>query len=277
MNMSFIDMKTVPVKTIPVHNITIAYKDFGEGEPLILINGFGSTMDTWNPPILSFLAAHYRVIIFDNRGTGYTSSSDTPFSIPLFANDTFGLMDALSITQANIAGFSMGASIAQEMVLTHPERVRKLILISGDCGSAEAFRMQPEIWTNLSDKSGTILEQANRMFTILFPREWLAEHPDPFSYCPEVYEITSEESIARQGAAFLSWEGSYNRLPDIRAPTLILTGTDDVIIPAQNSIILGERIRGAWIIQFRNGGHGLMYQYPDQFSRVVLMFLELAF
>jgi pimeloyl-ACP methyl ester carboxylesterase len=277
MNMSFLDMKSVPVKKVPVHDITIAYRDFGEGEPFVLINGFGSTMDMWNPPILSSLAAHYRVIIFDNRGTGYTGSSDTPFSIPLFANDSFRLMDALKITRAHILGFSMGASIAQEMVLTCPERVRKLILISGDCGGPQAVRMPTEIWRELSDKSGTLLEQANRMFALIFPREWLLEHPDPFSYCPEVCEITSEESTARQGAAFLSWEGSYNRLPDIRAPTLILTGTDDVIIPARNSIILGERIRGAWIVQFRNGGHGLMYQYPDQFSRVVLMFLELAF
>jgi pimeloyl-ACP methyl ester carboxylesterase len=273
MNMSFLDMKSVPVKKVPVHDITIAYRDFGEGEPFVLINGFGSTMDMWNPPILSSLAAHYRVIIFDNRGTGYTGSSDTPFSIPLFANDSFRLMDALKITRAHILGFSMGASIAQEMVLAHPDRVDRLILVSGTCGGHEAVRMRPETWETLTDKRGTPAELADRMFSVLFPEDWLASH-DPWQFCPEVHETTSEENAARQAEAFFGWPGSFDRLQRIRCPVLVATGTEDVVIPPDNSRILADRITGAQLTQFPGAGHGLQYQCPEEFAGTVLEFLK---
>ena len=104
--------------------------------------------------------------------------------------------------------------------------------------------MQPEVWETLSDKSGTGSDLANRMFSVLFTKDWLAAH-DPWQYCPGVHETTSEESAARQAEAFFSWPGSYDRLPEIRSPTLVVTGTDDVVIPPANAVTLSERIPGA--------------------------------
>jgi len=265
-------MESFPVQTADVNGITLAYQDRGSGSPLVLINGFASTMDMWSPPVLAALADHFRIITFDSRGTGYSSASDNPFSIPLFASDTLALMEALGIARAHILGLSMGASIAQELVLSQPERVDRLILVAGTCGGSRAVWMTPEVLETLSDKRGSGVDLANRMFSVLFPKKWLAAH-DPWKYCPDVRETTREESAARQAEAFYTWPGSYDRLPRVRSPTLVVTGTDDIVIPPANAIMLSERISGARLVQVPGAGHGLMYQCPGKFAKVVQEFL----
>jgi pimeloyl-ACP methyl ester carboxylesterase len=218
-------MENSPVRYGAANGITVAYRDAGSsGFPLILINGFASTMDMWNPPFLAALVRRFRTIIFDNRGTGYTSTGAVPFSIPLFAKDVAALMDVLGIARAHILGLSMGASIAQELVLAHPERVDRLILVAGTCGGPQGIGIPPGVWDLLSDKDGEPMEIANRMFSVLFPEDWLASH-DPWEYCPKVHETTSEANAARQAEAFFSWPGSWERLPGIRSPVLVITGT----------------------------------------------------
>jgi pimeloyl-ACP methyl ester carboxylesterase len=258
------------MKTADVNGITLAYQEIGSGHTLILINGFASPMDTWNPPVLSRLARYFRVIIFDNRGTGYSSAPDIPFTIPLFAADTVALMDALGISRAYVLGLSMGASIAQELVLTCPEYVERLVLVAGTCGGDEMVPMDKAAWERLSDKTGTDI--ANRMFSVLFPEDWLASH-DPWQYCPEVNEITTGENAARQADALASWEGSYDRLPEIRCPVLVVTGTKDVVIPPENAAVLADRIPGARLTRIPGAGHGLQYQCPEEFARKITEFL----
>jgi len=265
-------MESFPVQTVDVNGITLAYQDSGSGSPLVLINGFASTMDMWNPPVLAALADHFRIITFDNRGTGYSSVSDEPFSIPLFASDTLALMDALGIARAHILGLSMGASIAQELVLSQPERVDRLILVAGTCGGSRAVWMTPEVLETLSDKSGSGVDLANRMFSVLFPQKWLAAH-DPWQYCPDVRETVSEESAAKQAEALFSWPGTYDRLPQIRSPTMVVTGTEDAVIPPANAVTLADRIPNARLEQILGAGHGLMYQCPGEFAKAVLEFL----
>lgn len=266
-------MTRIPVNTVPVDEVTLAYRESGSGYPVVLINGLACTMDMWNPPVLAKISKHFRVIIFDNRGTGYSGSSEKPFSIPLLASDTATLMDALGISSAHILGLSMGASIAEELALSYPEKVNRLILVAGECGGAESVRAQPEIMKKLMDKSGTMQDVANRMFSLLFPPSWLTAH-DPFRYCPEVYETTTDETVARQASAFFEWTGSFARLGNIRSPTLVITGTDDMIIPPVNAHIISGRIPGAELVMIPGAGHGLMYQFPDRFSDCVLDFLD---
>jgi len=262
-----------PVNTVPVDDVSLAYRESGSGYPVVFINGLGSTMDMWNPPVLARISEYFRVIIFDNRGTGFSSSSDKPFSIPLFTRDTAALMDALGISSAHVLGLSMGASVAQELALSFPGNVNKLILVAGECGGPESVRMQPEIMAQLMDKSGTVHDVANRMVSLLFPPSWLDTH-DPFRYCPELYETTGEEIVARQASAFFGWTGSFFRLGEVHSPTLVITGTDDVIVPPVNSHIISKRIPGAQLVEVPEAGHGLMYQFPDRFSDCVLMFLD---
>ena len=224
-------------------------------------------MDMWNPPVLTAISEHFRVVIFDSRGAGYSGSSGKPFSIQLLAQDTAALMDALGISSAHVLGFSMGASVAQELALSFPEKISRLILVSGDCGGTESVRSRAEIMAQLLDKSGTMSDVANRMFPLLFPPSWLAAH-DPFGYCPEVYETTDEESVVRQASAFFGWTGSFARLGKISSPTLVITGTDDVVIPPVNSSVLSGRIPGAQLVVIPGAGHGLMYQFPEPVQRL---------
>ncbi|MFA4861679.1 alpha/beta fold hydrolase [Methanoregula sp.] len=260
------------VKHLDVNGISLAYREIGSGYPLLLINGFASAMDTWSPPLLELLAQKFCVIIFDNRGTGFSTASEEPFSISLFTQDTAALMYACGIDRAHILGLSMGASIAQEMILTHPERVNRLILVAGTCGGGEAVRMRPDTWETLTDKSGTPAELADRMFSLLFTGKWLAAH-DPWKYCPEVHETTGEEMAARQAEAFFSWTGSAHRLAGIRNPTLVITGTEDIVIPPANADVLADRIPRARLARFPGAGHGLQYQCPEAFARTILKFL----
>jgi pimeloyl-ACP methyl ester carboxylesterase len=262
-----------PVKTASIDDVTLAYRESGSGYPVIFISGLASTMDMWNPPVLDRIAEKFRVIIFDHRGTGYSGTSERPFSVPLLAGDTAGLMDALGIPSAHIIGLSMGASIAQELALTYPDRVSRLVLVAGECGGTEAVRMPPEVLARLMDRSGTVQDVTRRMFSLLFPPAWLARH-DPFRSCPEVYETVSGESMAHQAAAFFSWTGSCSRLPGLRQPTLVITGTDDIIVPPVNSRIMSRQIPGAELVEIPGAGHGLMYQLPDQFCTLVLGFFE---
>lgn len=269
------DIRQYPLKKCRVGDVSLAYRDFGEGLPIVMIGGFGSTMDMWDQRVLRMLARDYRIVIFDNRGMGYSESSDKEYSIPLFAEDTAALMDALQIGKAIIFAHSMGTYIAQELVLNRPEKVSGLILVSGDCGGTKSVQMNSETLKVLTDKNGTPLQQAERMFSILFPPAWLKEHSDPFGYCPDVYETSREEHIARQEEAIAQWTGSWNRLHEIGIPTLIVTGTDDLIVPPQNSLIMAQKIRTAWLIPFKGGGHGLLYQFPLEFAKVAKMFLEI--
>jgi pimeloyl-ACP methyl ester carboxylesterase len=264
----------VPIKTVRVDDITIAYEDFGQGKPLLLIMGYGSTMDFWPPAVLSNLSKDHRVIVFDNRGMGNTTSSGKPFTVPLFADDTAGLMDALNISRADVLGWSMGADVAQELALRHPGKVDRLILYAGSVGGNESIPASPAVLEQLTNTSGSDRERGERLFSLLFPATWLREHPDSRTYFPIPTETSPTESYIRQAEAIGSWNGTYSRLPDIRSPTLVLNGAEDVINIPANAFIIGGRIPGAWVIQLPGGGHGMMYQYPEQFGRIVTFFLE---
>jgi len=264
----------VETKMVHVGDIDIAYKMFGEGEPLLLIMGYSGTMDLWPPEVLQELATHYKVIIFDNRGMGETTASDKQFTIELFADDTAGLLDALNIEHAHVLGWSMGTTIAQQLALDHPDKVGKLILYAAYCGGKEAIWPSREVLIMLVDTSGTPEERGERLLKLLFPQEWLEEHPDPSTYFPMPTETSSPENVARQYEAMGIWYGTFSRLPQITQDTLLITGTDDILTPPENSFIIAQQIPGAWLVQLKGGGHGVMYQYSEKFSRIVLTFLE---
>ena len=264
----------VATRIVPVGDIDIAYKVFGKGDPLLLIMGYSGTMDLWAKDVLKELASQYKVIIFDNRGMGKTTASDKEFTIELFADDTRGLLDALGIERAHVLGWSLGTYIAQELTLRHPDRVEKLILYAGDCGGKEAIYPSSEILDLLRDTSAPTQERGEKLLTTLFPEKWLKEHPDPRTYFPEITETSSPENIERQYQAWQNWKGTHSRLAKITQPTLLITGANDMNTPWQNSVMMVNLIPGAWLVQLKGGGHGVMYQYPKKLSRIVLTFLE---
>ena len=267
------DLSKLVLKKVTVNDIDVAYKETGKGYPLILIMGSVSTMDLWSPELIAGLAKNNRVIIFDNRGIGSTSSSDKEFSINLFADDTAGLLDALSIKKANVLGWSMGTYIAQELALKYPDKVNKLILYAADTGGAEAV-FNSDVIAQLTDTSGTDMERGERLLKLIFPGDWLKENPDPRKYMQMSTEKVSPESIEKQGIACGNWTGTFSRLSQINMPVLLIAGTDDIIAPPQNSVMMAGKLPSSWLVQIKDGGHGLMFQYPDKFVKVSDFFLS---
>jgi len=269
-----VDMGKVKLQTVKVGDITIGYKTIGKGYTLVLIMGYGSTMDMWDSRVLTKLAGHYRVIIFDNRGMGSSTASDKEFNIGLFAEDTAGLLKALNIKKADVLGFSMGTNIALEFTLRYPEMVNKLILYAGDCGGEGSVQPDEEVMRQLTDTSGTPEERGKRMIGLIFPGKWLKDNPDASKYTPKVTETSRPEIIDRQTKAMTTWEGCYSRLNNLSLPVLLITGTEDVLTPPRNSLILADRIPLTRLVQIKGAGHGLMYQYPEEFLKTVLSFLQ---
>ena len=140
-----LNLQDIPLEKVHVGDIDVAYKMFGKGDPILLIQGVGGSMDSWEPAILKELSSNHTVIIFDNRGVKNTTIGTKQFSIQQFANDTVGLLDALKIQKADVLGFSMGSLIAQQLSLTHPEKVNRLLLIGSTCGGKESIPMSPEV------------------------------------------------------------------------------------------------------------------------------------
>jgi pimeloyl-ACP methyl ester carboxylesterase len=272
----------MPSQKVKVDDIDIAYKQLGNvtDNPIVLITGCCTTMDMWSPTLLKELSSNRSVIIFDNRGAGESTAGTKEFSINQFANDTIGFLDALKIEQADILGTSMGSFIAQELTLKNPNRVNNLILYASSCGGNEAVPPGPQVLQALATMTNTSSppkqEDIDKITSTLFPPEWFKANPNYQNYIPFPKESVSPEIIQRQNEAIVSWitTGTCNALSNITQPTLVIVGTDDIWTPAANSLMIAEKIPGAWLVQIGDAGHGLMYQYPDEFSKVVSTFLQ---
>lgn len=117
-----------PVYQVEVNGIEIGYKLMGRGEPLVLILGLGGTVDTWPFELIATLMEHYRLIMPDNRGMGYTTANEEPFTFEMFARDIIGLLDALNVKKSHVLGFSMGSFITQTLLIEYPHRLNKAII-----------------------------------------------------------------------------------------------------------------------------------------------------
>ncbi len=262
--------------SVRVNDIKIAYKQFGDSEPIehiLMIMGYGCSMQMWQPKILKALANDFRVTVFDNRGMGYSTSSDKPYSIELFASDTVELMNVLKIDKTHLIGWSMGGFIAQEIAVNHPDRVEKLILLATSCGGKDALWPGDDRWQSLVDISGTMEERVNRMFSNLFTPNWLQENQDPSALFPAVSAPVNDANILRQAQTLKKWQGVCSRLDKIKADTLLMTGADDEVIPPQNSFITASAIYGSSVIQFKNAAHGFFYQYPEETALCISIFI----
>ena len=272
---AFLD--NMPSHNVTVGDIDIAYKQIGrpDAKPIILITGASATMDMWNPLLLEQLAsANYRVIIFENRGVGESTVGTKEFSISQFANDTLGLLDALGISKADVLGWSMGGFIAQQLVVTNPDKVDNLILYTTSCGGPNDRPTPPEVMQIVTNTSMSQEERMQKLAPLFFaPASWFKAHSDYLNYfrIPKEFPIPQQIHLQQLDAA-ATWTGTCNALSNITQPTLIIVGTDDDAAP--DSLTLAERIPGSWLIQIRDAGHGLMYQHPDEFNRVLMTFLE---
>jgi pimeloyl-ACP methyl ester carboxylesterase len=268
------------VKKTKVGDIDIAYKMFGKGDPLLLIMGYGGSMNNWDPILLKKLSESHVVIVFDNRGVSNTESGNKSFTISQFAHDTVGLMNALHINKTDLLGFSMGGFIAQYIALNYPEKINHLVIYASNCGGHEST-LPPtnDLDQNLQNRSRSFEDILNGVIATLFPIDWIQKNPKEVEQVKagfRVLPVISMETIQKQADAISSWyeNGVCNQLETIDKPSLVLVGAKDILTPQNNSITIAENIPNSWLVRIQEGGHGVMYQYPDKLYSILEAFLK---
>jgi pimeloyl-ACP methyl ester carboxylesterase len=156
----------------------MAYKMFGKGGPLLLIAGFSMPMDGWDPVVLDRLSLNHTIIVFDNRGIGSTTLGTKTPSIQQFANDTSLLIDKLEINRpVDVLGMSLGGYIAQELALSQPHKVNKLILVGTDCDVySTTHTVPPQITPEVASSMDSGNFSVETFVSTMFPTEWLKEN-----------------------------------------------------------------------------------------------------
>jgi pimeloyl-ACP methyl ester carboxylesterase len=259
-----------------VGDINIYYESQGDGEPLLLIMGYGQCSALWEPLIRDFSPA-YRVISFDNRGTGRSDKPDIPYSMKMMADDAKGLLDAIGIDSAHVFGVSMGGMIAQEFALNYPNKLRSLVLGCTHCGGknmvlpsgeALAFLLGPEM-AKLS-----VEERARQTVPWMWTQEIIDNNPWAVEmFISAAVKYPTPVHGYRCQAKAMTAHDTYDRLPLITAPTLVITGDADRIIPAENSRIIASRIPNAVLIILEKAGHGFFIDAEGKAIRIILDFL----
>jgi pimeloyl-ACP methyl ester carboxylesterase len=262
------------ISHIRVDDVDLAYRCVGDGPPLLLVMGHTGTQDQWPLAFVNALAREHRVITYDHRGMGESPSPPGEWTIERLADDAAGLLAALGTGPADVLGWSLGGLVAQELALRHPGAVRRLVLLATSAGGGEALLPDPEVLAVLHDDSVIGAERARRILALLLPAAWLAAHRAFLMDYPRPRHVASQDAARRQWKAVTSWRGAWDRLPELRAPTLIVTGDEDAVTPPENSLHLAGRIPGSWLVRLEGGGHGVLYQMPRRVAQIVHVFLE---
>jgi 3-oxoadipate enol-lactonase len=250
----------------------IYWDEQGQGEPVLLIMGLAYPSQMWyrTRPLL---ASCYRTLAFDNRGIGRSEVPLGPYPIALMASDAAAVLDADGIESAHVFGVSMGGMIAQELALRYPARVRSLILGCTAAGGPTAVRAEPEAIQMLMSRAKMTPEQA-------------AEAAVPFIYHPTTARARIDEDIAirrpwfptaagyaAQLQGILDWE-AYSRLGQITAPTLVIHGESDRLIPPGNAKLIAGKIPGAKLVMIPRASHLFLTDQTEVSHHAILQFLN---
>jgi pimeloyl-ACP methyl ester carboxylesterase len=238
----------------------------GAGPDVLLIGGLGDVVESWQFQ-LDGLADRYRLTAFDNRGAGRTPLPEGPLSPATLADDAGSLLRALEIPGAHVAGFSMGSAIAQELALRHPELVRSLVLVSTYARPDALFRSQLNFWRWLPEVAPSERAFFEAFFTWVYtPRahadgsvDQIVEEAMAFPHPQPV------EAFQAQVDACLAHD-TVDRLSQIVAPTLVLSGEFDTILPTRVGRFVAERIPNARFEVMPQEAHQPFQEVPDEFN-----------
>ena len=250
--------------------IKIYWDEQGQGEPVLLIMGLGWASNMWHRTRPT-LASRYRTIAFDNRGAARSDIPQGPYAIAAMASDAAAVLEAAGIRTAHLLGASMGGMIAQEFALQYPNRVRSLILACTAPGGPHSVQADSEVIQVLFHQFPTPKERAEAIVPFIYdartPRELVDQdlatlsgwYPNPQGYTAQLQGI-------------LAWE-AYSRLPQISAPTLVIHGANDRLVPAANADLIAGRIPGAQLVKIPGASHILMTDQPALCHQAMLEFL----
>jgi pimeloyl-ACP methyl ester carboxylesterase len=256
-------------------SVRIAWERHGAGEPLLLIHGLGYARWGWEP-VVPALAERFDVVLFDNRGIGESDAPPGPYTVAEMAEDAVHVLDEAGIQRAHVVGTSLGGMVAQELALTHPERVDRLVLTCTTPGGPKAYPMPKPTVALLAEAATLAPEVALRRFVenALAPRT-VAQRPEIVERIMEHRLETAQSPVAwaAQAAAGAAFD-AYERLGGLQAPTLVQAGTEDVVVDPRNSFVLSELVPDCDDAHFPGCGHLFFWEVPDGFVQSVTSFLE---
>jgi len=255
--------------------VQIAYEVYGpqDAEPVVMIHGLGADARGWALQRFPF-GRRYRCIAIDNRGVGRSDKPPGPYDLEVMSEDVLAVMDAEGVESAHLIGTSMGGIIAQIIAVSHPERVRSLVLAATACRQHPWRRELFLEWrrevsnggmNGLSEGAlewliGPRLRKRFGVWLNLLARIMLQSTPEPF--CAQLDAIDNVDP---------SWS---ERIREIQAPTLVIVGSQDALTPVGDSEELAELIPKAELVVIGGAAHGLMVESPNAFNTRVLEFLD---
>lgn len=266
--------------SITVDGVSFAYRDVGPktGVPLVVFNHWGAVLDNFDPGIIDGLAKKRRVITTDYRGIGGSEGS-APLTVGEMADDAIGLIRALGVDKADLLGFSLGGFVAQDIALKAPERVRRLILTgTGPAGGTGIDRVGPVSWPLMIKGLLTLRDPKFYLFFTSTANGRQAAS----AFLKRLKERQQDRdkgptprALLRQLKAIRAWgKQAPQDLARLRAPTLIVNGDSDIMVPTVNSVALSNRIPDAQLIIYQDAGHGGIFQHHADFVAKALAFLE---
>lgn len=261
--------------TVSLDGVKLYYEERGGGEPLALVPGFGTGAWIWYRQVAAF-AERFRTIVYDPRGVARSEGRDEPFEMRRHADDLAALLEALGVESAHVLGASFGGFVAQEFALHYPERTRSLILCCTSFGGAGHVPPSAETLSAIASTKGLNSEERVRENLLLaFSPRFAAESPEEVG---RVIRLRAENYVpeyayTRQLQAAVAFDAAA-RVRDIKAPTLVVTGDADRIVPHENSANLAAAIPGARLRVFGGGSHAFFIEQADEFNRAVIEWID---
>jgi len=277
---------SAPTRVIEVGGNAIAYRDIGpkRGTPLLLINRFRGTMDNWDPKLIDKIAAERRVIMFDQPGFA-RSTGTPPDNLKLFASTAVAVARQLGIDTFDVLGFSMGGTVALQLVLDNPSLVRRAVIagslpgfVPGDVPSNKPAGN--EVW---SVATKPVNSDEDFLFLFFEPTETsqkagreylarLAQRKDAFVKQVEAAawqaQLKSASGVREEATTLLP------RLKEIEQPVFVANGRHDIMAPTYASYAMVQALPNGWLKVYPDAGHGFLFQYPEEFGEDVLRFLR---
>ncbi len=252
----------------------IAWERRGSGEPLLLIHGLGYARWGWEP-VLPGLAERFDVILFDNRGIGESDAPPGPYTAAEMAADAVQVLDEAGVERAHVVGTSLGGMVAQELALSSPDRVERLVLACTTPGGPKAHPM-PQVTVALMAEAAT-LEPAvalRRFVENALAPETVAAHPELVDRIMAHRLATAQAPAAwaAQAAAGVTFD-AYDRLAGLTVPTLVQHGDEDVVVDPRNADLLVGLLPDGRLERFPGTGHVYFWEAPERFASSVAAFL----
>ena len=268
--------RTAPIKMAPADGVQIAVYARGRGKPIVMINGLGACAQDWGP-LADSLAQHARVITFDNRGAGRSVAPADPFSLERMAQDTAAVFEACGLDSANLIGHSMGGMIAQLIAVTRPDLVERLVLIGTHAGAKSAVPSTPEARAAMfSQEKLPRAELVRRQFMVYVAPHFFEHDRDTFErmVAARLANLIPLEMWQLQLQAIVQSERAES-VRAIRAPTLIIHGREDPLVPFANGERLRDLIPGACLVALAECGHMVNWEKSVEAATAISEFLDL--